>query len=701
RVNNFLANVSHEIRTPINAVVGLSAVMEKESLSPKVLEHVQSISNAGHRVAEQIGDILDYTEIDMDALSVSDETYMIGSLVNDLIVQISHMESYGLDLVIDMDPSIPCELEGDSSKIKKILWHLIDNSYKFTRDGGVNVRIYTIPREYGVNLLIEVTDTGIGMTEEEIEHIYDKFYQSDSGRSRMAGGLGLGIPIVNGFVRSMGGMLTIESKPDEGTVVRVSIPQGVVDDGPCLCVKNREECVVAGYLGFMTTENRRIREFYIEMIAHLSAGLGVPFNNALSIGQLQKIIDTTPVTHLFIGTGEYLENREYIDSISGQMNVAIVADIGYTGTAGGHATLLSKPFYGTQVTNFLNHAFAGSDAAMEKMTTPGLQALVVDDEPMNLIVAKGIFSSYGMIVSTASGGQEALDMCAVKDYDIVFMDHMMPGMDGVEAMKRLKMQASRKNKELCVVALTANAISTAKEMFLSEGFDGFIPKPVEVSELERVLKHVLPRSAIVYENVMDKKAPAASDQNRAGDKDAVMNKNADDQQAKASIEDGSQDVDAFSQLKDMDVDTAQGLSYCQNDASFYIEVLCEYAGNREKKAAELESYIASEDMENYAIRVHAVKSTSKMIGAMALSEQAKALEAAAKDDDRAYVLSAHIPFLKKYKDLMDEISELYMPGNSDQGKMPEDGNGTDGDNPAGEDEFVLEFGPEDDGEGTL
>ena len=510
RANDFLANVSHEIRTPINAVIGLSTVLEKARLPESVMGNITAISEAGHRVAEQIGNLLDFTEIDMGRLSVNRENYMINSLVNDLLVQLSFAEDYGLDLVIDMEADIPSSLVGDGSKIKKILWHLIGNGYKFTKKGGVYVHIYPVKRAYGINLVLEVKDTGAGMTEDQIEHIYERFYQSDSGRSRTAGGLGLGISIVNGFVNAMGGVLSIESIREEGTAVRVSIPQEVADPSPCISVGNSGERAAAGFLGFMTTGHPKIREYYMEMIAHLVSGLSISFHRVQSKKELENLLASVKISHLFIGTGEYLENREYIDRLSEKMNVALVADRGFSEPIGKRIAMLQKPFYGAQVANFLNASFTETGSTTERMLCPGVKTLVVDDEPMNLFVARGIFKDYGMVVTTVNSGQEAISLCGREDFDIVFMDHMMPEMDGVEAMKRIKLNASKEKKEICVVALTANAISSAKEMFLSEGFDAFIPKPIEITELERVLKHVLPKSAIVYQSEREEEdAPPA------------------------------------------------------------------------------------------------------------------------------------------------------------------------------------------------
>ncbi|MCR4793404.1 MAG: response regulator [Lachnospiraceae bacterium] len=682
RLDNFLANVSHEIRTPVNAVMGLSAVLEKEELPDAVIANIKAISGAGHRVSEQIGDILDFTEIDMGKLTVTSETYMINSLVNDLLVQLSFAEDYGLELVIDMDPSIPASLVGDASKIKKILWHLIGNGYKFTKDGGVYVHIYPLKRDYGINLVLEVVDTGVGMSDLEIERAYEKFYQSDSGKTRTAGGLGLGIPIVNGFTRAMGGVFAIESAEDEGTVIRVSIPQEVDDPAPCISVKDRDNCVVVGYLGFMTTGHQGVREFYMKEIANMVRGLGVPFKRVQSKEELEKAIDSERVTHVFIGTGEYLENREYVDRIAGEMNVAVVADRDFHGEVGRSVSLLPKPFYGGQVANFLNHAFDGAKSnSDEKMMCPGLKALVVDDEPMNLLVARGIFETYGMIVSTASGGREAIEMCSSEDYGIIFMDHMMPEMDGVEAMKRLRLNASRMHKELCIVALTANAISSAKEMFLSEGFDGFIPKPIEITEFERVLKRVLPKSAIIFEK--------AGDADKTGTAVKVKNSNVITAGLSEKKDTHEEQFGKYSALTKVGVDIAQGLRYCNNDEEFYGQLLAEYARNSESKISEVKSLFDSENWHDYSIRVHAIKSTSKMIGAKAVSDMAKQLEDLSKKSDEPSIRRCHPEFLPRYEELLNAIN-----ASLDLSPAKEDASADEILEFEPEDADVLEFAPE-------
>ena len=715
--NDFLANVSHEIRTPVNAVIGLSSVMDMEGVPEQARSNMRAITEAGHRLAEQIDNIMDYTEIDTGKLSVTNETYMINSIVNDLISQLGYLHSSELDLVIDLSPEVPAELIGDGSKISKILRHLISNGFKFTLEGGVYVNITCKKRNYGVNLIIEVTDTGIGMSDEELNHIYDKFYQSDSGRSRAAGGLGLGIPIVNGFVRAMGGFLQIESTPGQGTLVRVSIPQEAPDSSPCISVGNKENILAAGFLSFMTTNEPRVREFYMEMIGHLVKGLDVEFHRVKTADELRELISSHNVTHLFVGTGEYVRNKEYIDSLTSEMNVVLVEDRDYTGVTGANIALLKKPFCGAQAANFLNYSRIDSAIDSGRMTCPGVKALTVDDEPMNLLVARGILESYGITVSTASGGAEALSMCANEDFDIIFMDHMMPGMDGVEAMKRLRTNAAKDRKELCIVALTANAASSAKEMFLSEGFDGFISKPIDLIELERVLKHVLPRSSIVYIDDDD----AQEDNNTVGRQSASSAAEASARDASPSAgaspavtsgtpagNAGTQygNGDPYDGLRALGVDIGVGMKYCMNDDSFYRELLKEYAKERARKLNELTEQFNSADWENYCIRVHAIKSTSKMIGAAKLSEDARTLEFAAKAKDAETIRARHSDFIVEYSKMLeaivavtgdtaddtddDEVIEFPAEGSEDDNAVSEPV-------PGGDDE-VFEFLPGGDSE---
>ena len=665
RINTFLVNVSHEIRTPVNAVVGLSAVMLKRERDDAVRRDMLSVRDAGRRVAEQIGDILDFTELDMGKLAVSSERYMISSLVNDVIAEYSPRDLGECELVFEVDTSIPSDLVGDAAKIKKILHHLIDNAVKFSQKGGVYIRMSAPRRSYGVNLCIEVTDTGVGMTKGELEHIYDSFYQSDSGRTRMAGGLGLGLTIVHGMVAEMKGFITIDSEQGAGTTVHVSIPQGVADPKSCMSVENRKELCIAGFFRFEKYDVPRVREFYSQLIANTTLGLGVSVHLARNTEDLDELRRTYGLTHIFVGEEEFLSAADYLELLANELTVVVVAREPFQPLPGSSIKVLHKPFSVFAVAALLSAASQESMDAWDEnrpVYLPGLEALVVDDEPMNLIVAEGIFGDYGMRVTTARSGLEAIELCKARHFDVIFMDHMMPEMDGVEAMKRIRSSIGKKERETAIIALTANAVSGAREMFLAEGFDGFVAKPIEITELERVLRRVLPKSAFA--------APPAE----AG---------AEDKKQETPARAPAAQNELFRLLEGAGVRTGDGMRYCRGDEGFYRMLLGEYAQNAGEKSRQMQRSFASGDWKNYAVLVHALKSTSRMIGADELSALAEQLEAAAKKGN-AETIAQHHAQLLAMSDALEDAIRAGLGG--DAGEAEEE---------------VLEFYPEGEEGGAL
>ncbi|MCR5213430.1 MAG: response regulator, partial [Eubacterium sp.] len=503
RLNDFLANVSHELRTPVNAIIGLSSICAEKERDEEIKRDMLSVKSAGFKVASQISDILDYSEIDRGNLVLNEEDYMLSSLMNDIMADVREYMHTGTELTIDIDPATPAVMHSDSTKIKKIFKALISNGLKYTPEGGVYTKVFAEKRPYGVNLCIEVRDTGIGMTEEELSKVYEKYYQSDSSRTRSSSGLGLGLGIVSGFVKLLGGFMTINSQVNQETVVRVSIPQKVINEKSCMSITNPEKLYVAAFLHFDKFPNPLVREFYNHVIINMMKGLNISIDKIDSRESLERIVNTLPVTHLFVGQDEYEANSEYIDSISSKIIVSLVAEPGFTVNSDSEVRVMEKPFYSFPVVNALNLSVDKTMESGYKMMAKGVRALVVDDEPMNLVVAKSIFKRYGMEVSTADSGQAAIDVCRETTYDIIFMDHMMGSMDGVEAMKRIRNDVSGLNQMTPVVALTANAMSSAKRMFMDEGFDGFVSKPIEIEELERNLRRILPQNAITYVEVSE------------------------------------------------------------------------------------------------------------------------------------------------------------------------------------------------------
>ena len=497
-MEDFLANISHEFRTPINVVTGMSELLLKDNAD----DRVRAVQSAGNRLAEQVEDILDYTEINSGRVILSEEKYMITSLVNDLVQEVRSVRKPSVEFIVDLDAAAPRVMAGDARRLKRIINHLLSNAFKFTERGGIYFKLRTKPRDYGVNLDIEVADTGRGMTREEIEKAANKLYQGNGGRDRSTGGIGLGLSVVYGFVYEMGGFVRIESEPGKGTSVRISIPQAVIDDSPCLSVDRSVKRSTVLYLKPEKYSVPQVREFYQTMSENLAAGLHLPLICISALSELKRLLERKEITHLFTAYEEYDEDREYFDRISQNIFVAVTADAGFSPDNEGRILHILKPFYALPVVSLLNsdeeYDSFRLEENIERPYFPGVRALIVDDEMMNLVVASGLFGGYGMITDTAESGQEAVRKYSDNDYEVIFMDHMMPEMDGVEAMKRLRDIGDKTGRRALIIALTANAVSGAREMFMSEGFDGFIAKPVEIREFEGVLKRLLPPDSVKY-----------------------------------------------------------------------------------------------------------------------------------------------------------------------------------------------------------
>ena len=492
-MEDFLVNISHELRTPVNVINGMSTlILKKEDR-----DDVFSIRDAGLRLSHQIEDIQNYSEIQRGDVVLEEEGYMITSVLNDTAINYNILgKKRNLELVIDLDPNVPAVLKGDIGKITKIISHLLDNGFKFTRKGGVFLKVYGIKRENGLNLIIEVTDTGAGMSVHDIERISNGRYQGNEKRNRSTGGIGLGLSIVYGFVRLMDGFVTIESKKNRGTTIRVSIVQEILDPKPCLSVESKSFINIVFHVMPDKYKVLALRDFYRIMASDMAAGLRLNLYSAPTLEECKRLVSRGDITHVFMGAEEYENAPEYFDSIAGKdIKVAVSAPEGFLTRPGSRAIIMPKPLYGLPVVKVLNGETGSNlllpEDSLKRPVLDGVRALIVDDEPMNLVVASGLFRDYDMITDTAESGKEAIFKFDKNEYDVVFMDHMMPEMDGIEAMKKIRFLADQNKQNVKIIALTANAVSGAREMFLKEGFDGFIRKPISIVEFERVMSRVM------------------------------------------------------------------------------------------------------------------------------------------------------------------------------------------------------------------
>ena len=676
RTEDFMANVSHELRTPINAVTGISAIMLKYEEDPEKVNDLLSIQMAGNRLFNQIEDILDYTEIDAGSITISEENYMVTSIINDIVTEVRLMKrERPIDIVFDIDSAIPSVLIGDGRKLKRILKHLMDNAAKFTKKGGVYVRIYALRKSYGINLCVQIRDTGVGIAEEEMGKIKEKFFQSNGGRNRGYGGLGLGLSIAHGMVTAMGGFIQIESTAGVGTTVSLSIPQKVADPSPCMSLDDPDALCVGVYIRPEKFENPDVRDYYNTMITHMVYGLGMTVHRVFTMDELKRLVSAYRLTHLFIGEEEYSEDPSYIDEVSKSVKIMVTTYSDIVSPANPRLNYIRRPYYTLSVVNNLNSLNSSDTDKYEErnMICPGVKVLVVDDEPMNLMVAEGIFKAYQMDVTMAGSGMEAIEICKKDEFDLIFLDHMMPGMDGIETLKRLRKTMMDTGKMHVLIAFTANVVSGAREMFLREGFNEFISKPIEELELKRLLRKVLPQNSIVY--VDDSKAKEPSANTKADKPGLTEDAAADSVQDIPAEKDRDSGNEALARLNEKGIVTENGLQYCRGDAEFYKELITKFVTDSGRKMTDIENSYKNEDMKNYQIMVHALKSSSKMVGADALSEMAKSLEFAAKEENTSYIKENHEGLMNKYKETVQDISDVLdlAAPDAQEEKKPADG----------------------------
>lgn len=679
----FLSNVSHELRTPINMVLGISEVIQEKTVSPEVRVDIESIKLAGKRLSDQINNMLDYTEIVEGRLTPSKEPYMFTSIFNDIIT-LTAMQSKKpqLEMIFDLAPGIPSILLGDAEKISHVLKIILENSIKFTEEGGIYVCVDSRQESYGTNLIIDICDTGIGMTDGQIAKMCDDFYQADTGSSRFAGGLGLGIPIAQGLLHAMGGFIHFESDEQMGLQVHITIPQGVVDDSPVISLGDSKQFCIVCYFRPEKYINDEVRRYYDRMIYHVVEGLGVEGYQVHNFEDLLKIQESHSVTHVFIAQAEYLENQVYYEELAEKIRVVIIAEREFMLNKNSRLMIIHKPFFILSIVNLLNgemieNGFGEAQAAGRRpFLCKGLRALAVDDEEMNLKVAQGVLGSYGIQVDTCLSGGEAIERCESTTYDIVFLDHMMPGFDGIETLKQIREINDGMYQDIPVVVLTANTISGAREMFKNEGFTEFIPKPIERSVLERVLRKVLSREQLQYGETLD--LPRDSEESRKempseeeykteeidGDKeDSVKpepekNSTAQDEPEKY-IADRTDDAKPhYEILVQAGINVSLGLDYCCGEDDFYMEMLIMFSSQQAEKKAEIISLYETENWADYTVKVHALKSTSLMIGAEQLANQAKLLEHAGKKEDTEYIRNNHDELMGLYDEVCKAIKRI-------------------------------------------
>ena len=376
----FIARISHEIRTPMNAVIGMSELAQQDYGTPRGLEYISGIKNAGASLLAIINDILDFSKIESGRLEIAEATYETASMLGDALaiirVQVKKKTEKPLELFVEADPAIPRGMIGEAGRVKQVLLNLLSNAIKYTNEGFIRFSASgERVSENTVRLTFMVEDSGIGIKPEDMPKLFGDFTRVDEKRNSAIEGAGLGLSITRSLCRAMGGDVTASSEYGKGSVFTATLTQ--------------------------------------------------------------TVNDWTPMGNVIVTSAPQVEEQR--------------------------ATFVA----------------------------PDAEALVVDDFPNNLAVTEGLLRAYKMRVFTCMNGREAINLAKARSFDLVLMDHMMPEMDGMEAMQAIREFGGR-FAELPIVALTAHAISGMKEMFLASGFSDFLSKPIETDKLDALLRRWIP-----------------------------------------------------------------------------------------------------------------------------------------------------------------------------------------------------------------
>ncbi len=531
--SRFLANISHEIRTPINTIMGMNEMVMREDPTgvPKeyfmsMMNYAFDIRNATESLLSLINDVLDMSKIESGKMHLVEQEYDVQDVLRSIVSMI-RMRSTEKELVFEVviDELLPKRLYGDAGKIKQIVLNLLTNALKYTEKGGFALYVSMDEREDDeCKIRINVKDTGIGVKEEDKDKLFMAYERLDEQKNSGIQGTGLGLDISRRFTELLGGDITFESEYGKGT------------------------------------------EFILTVT--------------------QKIIDATPI-------GVFREHDEN----------------------------------------------AANGPYVPQFVAPDADILVVDDTPMNLNVIKGLLKATRVFVTTASSGEECLEKIKETKFNVVLLDHMMPGMDGIETIAKIR----ESDPDLPVYVLTANS-ALGEEYYVSKGFNGYLAKPVDSLALEKAILKYLPENMV--------KKPTEED----------------------AVEDLTEippDMHWIYETEGLSVD--EGISNSGGIGN-YIFSLNLFLDTIDSNANVIRNSYESDNIRLYTIKVHALKSSARIIGAMELSKLAASLEDAGNREDKDYIDENHDKLLSEYEAYKEKLSRLreVKEDGEDKEMIPED-----------------------------
>lgn len=508
--SEFLANMSHEIRTPLNGVIGFINLLMKTKLDSRQKDYLTTIQKSATSLLSIINDILDFSKIEAGKLSLDMVPMDLRECVDDaLILMAPAAHDKQLELVPIFYSDVPEKIAGDHLRLKQIITNLVNNAIKFTEEGSVVVRIMLEKDlDETVMVCISVTDSGIGLSLEEQKLLFQAFSQADATTTRRFGGTGLGLVISKRLVQQMGGDIGVESELGKGSTFWFTFYANKVEEPlPYAYHPQLSELTLLIYEEHPTS---------LMSLTHLYHSWNIPFVTVTEPAQIHHALlqaqeRKKPIDILIIGVNQLDAQQEFVQSlisrIREQYTCKIIVlsntsdqNVLEDGQQSGNVVFLSKPvsrkkMHDTLVDLFIYQRDSETKERIEQQALPSpsgqphaaIRILAVDDNPYNLKLVAALLENLQYSVVTASSGFEALTLLQENPFDLVLMDIQMPGMDGVEATRKIR-QNEAPSQHIPIVALTAHAMASEREAVLNAGMDDCLTKPIDEAELGRVIQ---------------------------------------------------------------------------------------------------------------------------------------------------------------------------------------------------------------------